>query len=67
MAKNREDFTDLCASIVDIITLLQEEISRHGADTESMLTQFCEQLKRCVSQSIIGEFHARCWQFTSRN
>ncbi|KAJ7244462.1 hypothetical protein C8J57DRAFT_1716594 [Mycena rebaudengoi] len=45
MAKNREDFTELCTSIVEIITLLQEEISCHGADAASMLTQFCEQLK----------------------
>ncbi|KAJ7254279.1 hypothetical protein C8J57DRAFT_1722220 [Mycena rebaudengoi] len=38
MAKNREDFTELCASIVEIITLLQEEISRHGADAASRFT-----------------------------
>ncbi|KAJ7244023.1 hypothetical protein C8J57DRAFT_1725814 [Mycena rebaudengoi] len=45
MGKNREDFTELCASIVEIITLLKEEISRHGADAASRLTQFCEQLQ----------------------
>ncbi|KAJ7230940.1 hypothetical protein C8J57DRAFT_1582492 [Mycena rebaudengoi] len=45
MGKNREDFTELCASIVEIITMLKEEISRHGVDAASRLTQFCEQLQ----------------------
>ncbi|KAJ7252309.1 hypothetical protein C8J57DRAFT_1520151 [Mycena rebaudengoi] len=32
MAKNR-DFTDLCASIVEVITLLQKDISQFGWST----------------------------------
>jgi hypothetical protein len=52
MGKNREDFTELCASIVEIITMLQEEISRPGADAASRLTQFCDQLKRCGSPGL---------------
>ncbi|KAJ7254175.1 hypothetical protein C8J57DRAFT_1658270 [Mycena rebaudengoi] len=50
MAKNREDFAELCASIVEIVTLLQVEISRHGADAASRLTQFCEQLKLLLQE-----------------
>ncbi|KAJ7260256.1 hypothetical protein C8J57DRAFT_1720203 [Mycena rebaudengoi] len=38
MAKNREDFAELCASIVEIVTLLQVEISRHGVDAGSRFT-----------------------------
>ncbi|KAJ7260254.1 hypothetical protein C8J57DRAFT_1471845 [Mycena rebaudengoi] len=59
MAKNREDFTELCSSIVEIITLLQEEISRHGADAASRLTQFCDQLKNLLQEMerAIGKFH----------
>ncbi|KAJ7243997.1 P-loop containing nucleoside triphosphate hydrolase protein [Mycena rebaudengoi] len=45
MGKNREEFTELCDSIVTITTMLQEEISWHGADAASRLTQFCEQLQ----------------------
>ncbi|KAJ7241826.1 hypothetical protein C8J57DRAFT_1477663 [Mycena rebaudengoi] len=58
MAKNREDFTELCTSIVEIITLLQEQISRHGADAASRLTQFCEQLKSLLQEieQGIGKF-----------
>ncbi|KAJ7244001.1 hypothetical protein C8J57DRAFT_1725803 [Mycena rebaudengoi] len=58
MGKNREDFTELCASIVEIITMLQEEISRHGADAVSRLTQFCEQLQSLLLeiQQGIGKF-----------
>ncbi|KAJ7282246.1 hypothetical protein C8J57DRAFT_43987 [Mycena rebaudengoi] len=58
MTKNREDFTELCASIVEIITLLQEEISRHGADAASRLTQFCEQLNSLFQEieQGIGKF-----------
>ncbi|KAJ7260243.1 hypothetical protein C8J57DRAFT_485408 [Mycena rebaudengoi] len=59
MAKNREDFTELCASIVEIITLLQEEISRHGADAASRLTQFCDQLKNLLQEieQGVGKLH----------
>ncbi|KAJ7260272.1 hypothetical protein C8J57DRAFT_1638054 [Mycena rebaudengoi] len=59
MAKNREDFTELCAGIVEIITLLQEEISRHGVDAASRLTQFCEQLKSLLQEieQGIGKLH----------
>ncbi|KAJ7260183.1 hypothetical protein C8J57DRAFT_1514890 [Mycena rebaudengoi] len=58
MAKNREDLTELCTSIVDIITLLQEEISRHGVDAASRLIQFCEQLKSLLLeiQQGLGKF-----------
>ncbi|KAJ7254261.1 hypothetical protein C8J57DRAFT_1473659, partial [Mycena rebaudengoi] len=59
MAKNREDFTELCASIVEIITPLQEEISRHGADAASRLTQFCDQLKNLLQEieQGVGKLH----------
>ncbi|KAJ7277302.1 putative kinesin [Mycena rebaudengoi] len=58
MAQNREDFTELCASIVEIITLLQEEISRYGADAVSRLTRFCEQLRLLLQEieQTIGNF-----------
>ncbi|KAJ7260185.1 P-loop containing nucleoside triphosphate hydrolase protein [Mycena rebaudengoi] len=58
MTKNREDLTELCASIVELITLLQEEISCHGADAASRLTQFCEQLKSLLLeiQQGLGKF-----------
>jgi hypothetical protein len=35
MGKNREESTELSACIVDIITMLQEEISRHCAEAAS--------------------------------
>ncbi|KAJ7258260.1 hypothetical protein C8J57DRAFT_1472405 [Mycena rebaudengoi] len=58
MGKNREDFTELCDSIVMITTMLQEEISRHGADAASRLTQFCDQLKSLLLeiQQGLGKF-----------
>ncbi|KAJ7260178.1 hypothetical protein C8J57DRAFT_1514884 [Mycena rebaudengoi] len=58
MAKNREEFTELCASIVQIITMLQEEISCHGADAASRLVQFCDQLKNLLLeiQQGLGKF-----------
>ncbi|KAJ7262958.1 hypothetical protein C8J57DRAFT_1719186 [Mycena rebaudengoi] len=58
MGKNREDFTELCDSIVTIITMLKEEISRHGADAASRLTQFCDQLKSLLLeiQQGLGKF-----------
>jgi hypothetical protein len=55
MAKNKEDFTELCASIVELITMLQKEISRHGTDGASGLAEFCEKLERCVSQFVLQE------------
>ncbi|KAJ7267066.1 hypothetical protein C8J57DRAFT_1228685 [Mycena rebaudengoi] len=61
MAKNREDFTELCDSIVTIITMLKEEISRHGADAVSRLTQFCDQLKSLLLeiQQGLGKFQKK--------
>ncbi|KAJ7278926.1 hypothetical protein C8J57DRAFT_1465179 [Mycena rebaudengoi] len=51
MAKNKEDFTELCASIVELITMLQKEISRHGTDGASGLAEFCEKLERNLTQT----------------
>jgi hypothetical protein len=48
MTRNRDDFEELCESIVEIVTMLQEKISRHGVDATSSLQQFCEELQRCV-------------------
>ncbi|KAJ7244007.1 hypothetical protein C8J57DRAFT_1476969 [Mycena rebaudengoi] len=60
MGKNREDFTELCDSIVTITTMLQEEISRHGADAASV-TQFCEQLQSLLLeiQQGLGKFQKK--------
>ncbi|KAJ7230934.1 hypothetical protein C8J57DRAFT_1481149 [Mycena rebaudengoi] len=61
MGKNREDFTELCDSIVTITTMLQEEISRHGADAASRLIQFCDQLKSLLLeiQQGLGKFQKK--------
>ncbi|KAJ6607831.1 hypothetical protein B0H10DRAFT_538833 [Mycena sp. CBHHK59/15] len=45
VAKNQDDFKDLCASIVEIVTMLQEDISRHGDVAASRLKQLCEKLQ----------------------
>ncbi|KAJ7244014.1 hypothetical protein C8J57DRAFT_1725813 [Mycena rebaudengoi] len=61
MGKNREEFTELCDSIVTITTMLQEEISRHGADAASRLAQFCDQLKSLLLeiQQGLGKFQKK--------
>ncbi|KAJ6543183.1 hypothetical protein B0H10DRAFT_2181414 [Mycena sp. CBHHK59/15] len=45
VVKNQDDFKDLCASIVEIVTMLQEDISRHGDVAASRLKQLCEKLQ----------------------
>ena len=45
MTKNREDYKDLCASVIEIATMLQDEIARHGAIAASNLKQLCEKLE----------------------
>jgi hypothetical protein len=46
MTKNREDYKDLCESVIQIVTMLQDEIARHGATAVSSLKQLCEKLER---------------------
>jgi hypothetical protein len=46
MTKNREDYKDLCASIVEIMTMLQDEVACHGATAASKLKQLCEKFER---------------------
>ncbi|KAJ7278409.1 hypothetical protein C8J57DRAFT_1465518 [Mycena rebaudengoi] len=60
MTKNRDDFEELCESIVEIVTLLQEKISRHGVDATGSLQQFCEELRRLLQeiQQKLGEIQA---------
>jgi hypothetical protein len=48
MGKNREDYKDLCASIVEIVKMLQDDITRHGATAASRLEELCGKLERCV-------------------
>ncbi|KAJ7278413.1 hypothetical protein C8J57DRAFT_1576978 [Mycena rebaudengoi] len=61
MTQNRDDFEDLCESIVEIVTMLQEKISRHGVDTTSCLQRFCEELQSLLQeiQQKLGEFEAK--------
>jgi hypothetical protein len=48
MTKNRDDFEELCESIVSTVKVLQEKISRHGVDVTSSLQQLCEELEQYV-------------------
>ncbi|KAJ7272241.1 P-loop containing nucleoside triphosphate hydrolase protein [Mycena rebaudengoi] len=45
MKKNRDDFEDLCESIVNTVTIL-ENITPHGVDATSSLKRLCEDLRR---------------------
>jgi hypothetical protein len=53
MTKNRDDFEELCESIVEIVSMLQEKISRHGVEATSSLQQFCQELEGCASERTI--------------
>ncbi|KAJ7253969.1 hypothetical protein C8J57DRAFT_621737 [Mycena rebaudengoi] len=61
MTKNREDFEELCESIIEIVTMLQEKISQHGVNVTSSLQQFCEELQHLLReiQQKLGEIHAK--------
>lgn len=46
MKKNRDDLLDLCESIVEIVRLLQAEVSAHGNVTGVRLMPLCEDFIR---------------------
>jgi hypothetical protein len=48
MNKNREDYKDLCGSIIDIMAMLQDEITRHGVSAATKLEELCGKLARSV-------------------
>ncbi|KAJ7280093.1 hypothetical protein C8J57DRAFT_1712128 [Mycena rebaudengoi] len=50
MTKNRDDFEELCESIVSTVKVLQEKISRHGVDVTSSLQQLCEELEHLLQE-----------------
>ena len=54
MKKNRDDYKDLCGSIVEIVNMLQDDITRHGATAASRLEQLCGKLERCVISTIFS-------------
>ena len=74
MTKNREDYKDLCSSIVEIMMMLQDEITQHGATAVSRLKQLCEKFEGCVFvKTFIDSAHssqfatgssARTWTYT---
>ncbi|KAJ7272429.1 hypothetical protein C8J57DRAFT_1225958 [Mycena rebaudengoi] len=45
VGKNREDFRDLCASIIELVTMLKEEISHNGETGARRLQQLCGNLE----------------------
>ncbi|KAJ7278550.1 hypothetical protein C8J57DRAFT_165428 [Mycena rebaudengoi] len=49
MRKNREDFEELCESIVSTVTIL-EKIAPHGADATSSLKRLCEDLRGLLQE-----------------
>ncbi|KAJ7272349.1 P-loop containing nucleoside triphosphate hydrolase protein [Mycena rebaudengoi] len=61
MTKNRDDFEELCESIVEIVSMLQEKISRHGVEATSSLQQFCQELEGLLQeiQYKLGEIQAK--------
>ncbi|KAJ7289415.1 P-loop containing nucleoside triphosphate hydrolase protein, partial [Mycena rebaudengoi] len=50
MIKNRDDFEELCESIVSTVKVLQEKISRHGVAATTSLQQLCEELERLLDK-----------------
>ncbi|KAJ7278492.1 hypothetical protein C8J57DRAFT_1577132 [Mycena rebaudengoi] len=61
MTKNRDEFEELCESIVEIVTMLQEKISRHGINATSSLQLFCEELEHLLQeiQQKLGEIQPK--------
>ncbi|KAJ7278519.1 hypothetical protein C8J57DRAFT_1577215 [Mycena rebaudengoi] len=49
MRKNRDDFEDLCESIVNTVTIL-EKITPHGADATNSLKRLCEDLRSLLHE-----------------
>jgi hypothetical protein len=66
MGKNRENYKDLCASIVEIMKMLQDDITRHGATAASRLEELCRKLRRLVI-CMISDSSAHSTQFATRN
>ncbi|KAJ7238704.1 hypothetical protein C8J57DRAFT_1478622 [Mycena rebaudengoi] len=50
MTKNRDDFEELCGSIVSTVDVLQEKISHHGVDATGSLQQLCGDLERLLDE-----------------
>ncbi|KAJ7289418.1 hypothetical protein C8J57DRAFT_431685 [Mycena rebaudengoi] len=50
MTKNRDDFEELCESIVSTVKVLQEKISRHGVAATTSLQELCEELERLLDE-----------------
>ncbi|KAJ7278516.1 hypothetical protein C8J57DRAFT_1503393 [Mycena rebaudengoi] len=49
MRKNRDDFEDLCESIVNTVTIL-EKITPHSADATNSLKRLCEDLRSLLQE-----------------
>ncbi|KAK7000335.1 hypothetical protein R3P38DRAFT_2561626 [Favolaschia claudopus] len=46
--RNRDELRELCANVVDIVLLIQKEISLHGELADARMTRLCQEFTLCL-------------------